>query len=126
MADITLFALGHERVRWLSARVLTIGANVANADTPGYKAQDVSAFSGALDSARLSMQRTRSSHLEAVPGPAGNYDVVPRPSGETKHSGNTVSLEAEMALLGEARGQQAAVTGVLGAFHRMLLSSVKA
>ena len=67
----------------------------------------------------------RVGHIEPEVGSSRGYDFVMRQSTETKYSGNTVSLEVEMASLGDARSQQSLTTGVLGAFHRMLLSSSK-
>lgn len=125
MQDLAVFSLGHERSRWLAARVAAVAANVANADTPGYRARDVPSFKSALEGARTEMARTRAGH-QAPDSVAGDrYGVVLREQPIEKHSGNSVAIEAEMATLGEVRGQQAAVTGILGAFHRMLLASVR-
>lgn len=71
------------------------------------------------------MSRTSSMHLTPTQFGARAYDLVARPSDVPKHSGNTVSLETELTALGDARSQHSAVSGVVSAFHRMLLSSVK-
>ncbi|MGE0629211.1 MAG: flagellar basal body protein [Hyphomicrobiaceae bacterium] len=125
MQDLALFAIGHERGRWLAARVSALATNVANADTPGYQPRDVASFDAALKVAAVQMDRTEPGHLGAGGAVGGSYELVPRASGVTKHSGNSVSLESEMASLGEARSQQSAVTSILGTFHRFLLASVK-
>lgn len=125
MESLAVFSLGHERSRWLAARVAAVAANVANADTPGYRARDIPSFKSAMEGARMEVARTREGH-QVPDGVAGErYGVVMRDQPIEKHSGNSVSIEAEMATLGEARGQQTAVAGILGAFHRMLLASVR-
>jgi flagellar basal-body rod protein FlgB len=121
MEHATLFTLGFERSRWLAARIATSAGNVANADTPGYRTREVASFEAAMNGIRVEIGRTHRSHIAPEHAPSHRYGSLPR-AGTEKHSGNNVSLEAEMASLGEARSQQSALTGVLGAFHRMLLA----
>lgn len=83
------------------ARMAVIAENVANADTPGYKAKDVPAFSEVYEAEGLEMRATRPGHLSApaqsaAPGP----EVA---SGHEAPNGNSVSLEAEMVKSVEAR-----------------------
>jgi flagellar basal-body rod protein FlgB len=125
MMDLAVFSIGHARSRWLATRAAVTATNVANADTPGYKPKDVAPFESALRTAATEMGRTRSSHIGSHEGSRGGFGVVLRATTEGKHSGNRVSLETEMATLGETRSQQALATGIIGAFHRMLLSSVR-
>lgn len=125
MQDMAVFRIGYERTRWLAARVAAVASNVANADTPGYRARDVPTFEDALDGVRVQVVRTSARHLAPEQAAGDRYGFVLRDQVGEKHSGNSVSLDAEMATLGEARGQQAAVAGVIGAFHRMLLASVR-
>lgn len=125
MHDLTLFAIASQRNRWLATRSAAIADNIANADTPGFKARDVPSFEAALTSSAAAVMRTDTKHLapSQFGGPA--FDLVARASDATKHSGNTVSLESELTNLGEVRSQHSAVTGIVAAFHRMLLSSTK-
>ena len=74
-----------------------IARNVANADTPGYRAQDVASFSetyrSSSDSAALRV--TRPGHVDAsAPGPAQARPVDA--PGSSAPNGNTVSIETEM------------------------------
>jgi flagellar basal-body rod protein FlgB len=71
------------------------------------------------------MLKTNANHLAPTQFGARSFDVVARPGEVPKHSGNTVSLETELANLGETRSQHSVVSGVIGAFHRMLLTSVR-
>lgn len=125
MDDLALFSIASDRNRWLATRSAALADNIANADTPGFKARDVPSFEAALNSANVAMLRTDSNHLAPTQFGARAFDLVQRPGEVPKHSGNTVSLEMELASLGEVRSQHSLVSGIIGAFHRMLLSSVR-
>lgn len=125
MNDLAVFRIGHERARWLGARVAVVASNVANADTPEYRARDISPFDAVLGEARFEMRRSSPSHLTPPQELETRFGVRLREGATEKHSGNSVFLEAEMATLGEVKGQQSAVTAILGSFHRLLLSSTR-
>jgi flagellar basal-body rod protein FlgB len=48
MRVIHLFDLASQQARWLSARHIAVASNIANANTPGYKAADVPPFETAV------------------------------------------------------------------------------
>lgn len=77
-------------------RQRTVSQNIANADTPGYAARDVSAFSDVFRTeAAEPMRVTRAGHI----GADGRVDVdagLRRDPGTTSPNGNSVSLEDEM------------------------------
>jgi flagellar basal-body rod protein FlgB len=125
MHDLTLFAIASQRNRWLATRSAAIADNIANADTPGFKARDVPSFESVLTSGTVGVTRTDMKHLAPAQFGARAFDLIARATDATKHSGNTVSLESELTNLGEVRSQHSAVTGIVSAFHRMLLSSVR-
>jgi flagellar basal-body rod protein FlgB len=86
-----------------SARQNALAANIANADTPGYRRVDVdfhSALAAAMGSANPSAALTSTSFSPKVD----------RSAGATRADGNTVDIDAESAKLA-ANGleQQAAV-----------------
>ncbi|WP_333816096.1 FlgB family protein [Tabrizicola sp.] len=83
------------------ARMAVIAENVANADTPGYKARDVPAFADIYEEAGLEMRTTRPGHLSAPSQTAAPIPDVAR--GHDSPNGNSVSLEAEMVKSVEAR-----------------------
>jgi flagellar basal-body rod protein FlgB len=83
------------------ARMSVIAENVANADTPGYKAQDIPAFSDVFAEAGDPMRATRSGHMTAAsPQALPQADIV---RGHESPNGNSVSLEAEMVKSVQAR-----------------------
>jgi len=86
-----------------AARQELIASNIANADTPHYKARDIdfaSALQGAMtgDGAKLQMAITSNKHLgdasgESVMGAPVLYRNVLQPSAD----GNTVDMDVERA-----------------------------
>lgn len=125
MQDLAIFSVSSQRSRWLAARISVISNNIANADTPGFKASDVAAFDAAMETAARTTARTNPDHLSPAGASPGLFDIIARDGGAQKHSGNTVNLEGEMMQLGEVRSQHSLVSGVISAFNRMLLQSVR-
>ena len=115
----------HALLPAVGARVTVVsGPDVDEAGTV-VGTRDVPSFEAALTSSNVAVMRTDAKHLAPSQFGARTFDLVARATDATKHSGNTVSLESELANLGEVRSQHSAVTGIVSAFHRMLLSSVK-
>lgn len=84
-------------------------SNVANANTPGYKAQKLD-FEQALHDAidpheSNALQATRSEHFSnsAVPPDEDSPDIYENPDGVINESGNSVNMEREMAELAQNR-----------------------
>ena len=49
MQPVYLLDLATQQARWATVRQATIAGNIANANTPGYTAQDIQSFSAVLD-----------------------------------------------------------------------------
>lgn len=125
MSELALFRLASDRTRYLSARTAVISSNIANADTPGFKARDLPSFSDMLGKGGGALVSTHSGHLEVGLLQGAAASTVERASGDQKHSRNTVNLEREASQLGEARSQHLLTSSVVAAFHRMLVAAVK-
>jgi flagellar basal-body rod protein FlgB len=125
MSPIHLFSVTSRANHWLTVRQSTIAENVANANTPGFKAQDVKPFENVLDNMTLAMATTRAEHVSHAPAGFARTEVTPDEGVEVLHSGNTISLEKEMAKAGEVNRSFALNTSVVKAFHRMLMASTK-
>jgi flagellar basal-body rod protein FlgB len=126
MQDMAIFAIASQRTRWLATSSANLASNIANADTPGYVARDVVPFDTALASAGLAMSQTTPGHVAPSAAELRVFETVPRDAAAGKHSGNSVSLDTELMSLGEVRSEHMKVTGVVGAFNRMLMSISKA
>lgn len=125
MEPVNIFALSSQHNRWLSIRQTAVAQNIANANTPGYKAVDVEPFEAALDSTRLEMMRTRADHLTPTGRAAADGEMVEDASWEIVHSGNSVNYEQQLMKSGEIGGAFARNTSVVKAFHRMLMASAR-
>jgi flagellar basal-body rod protein FlgB len=87
-----LLDLAASAAKHAARRSAVIANNVANADTPGFRALDVAPFSPDLG-AEMPMRATRPGHLgAATEGPRSRTieDVTPDPNG------NTVTLEDQI------------------------------
>ncbi|MEN6475106.1 MAG: flagellar basal body rod protein FlgB [Syntrophaceae bacterium] len=75
------------------SRQAVISSNLANQDTPGYKAKDIS-FDEHLRS-RLALKRTNTNHRQTEEGSI-NYRTYTDPYERIGNDGNTVDLDREM------------------------------
>ena len=85
-----------------AARQELIASNIANADTPNYKAKDIdfaSALQGALSgsASRLQMATTAGSHLNAASKGVLGAPVMYRAAVQPSADGNTVDMDVERA-----------------------------
>ena len=81
--------------RHAGARQAITATNMANADTPNYRAQSIAPFSETFDGMQSTgLRATRTNHLQA--GSAGSNAQITFSDAESSPNGNTVSLEQEM------------------------------
>ena len=125
MDPVNLFSIASKHNRWLSVRESAVAQNIANVNTPGYKALDVEPFEAALAATRLAMARTRPEHLNPAGENLAAQEMRNEESWQILHSGNNVNLEQQLMKSGEISGSYALNTSVLKTFHRLLLTSSK-
>lgn len=91
-----------------------IAGNIANGDTPHYKARDFdfrAAMAGALHGADLRLARTDAAHLDAKALAAGTPRLQYRTPVQSSIDGNTVEVDAEVGRFSDnAIRYQAALT----------------
>jgi flagellar basal-body rod protein FlgB len=126
VSPIYLFELAARHAQWLSTRQATIAGNIANADTPGFKARDVEPFVEVLEKTQLAMAATAPRQMVSGGTPAEAAGVAEGDSWAIKESGNSVTLEAELLKAGEVNRDFSLNNAVQKSFHRMLMMSVKA
>ena len=93
MQPLQLFDTAFRRNEWLAQRQSLISANIANANTPGYKAKDIESFDDVMRKA-MPMSVTDPQHL-SVGDSAGVARNANTDEAEVLESGNNVSLEEE-------------------------------
>lgn len=104
--DKTMMAL-QKALKFRQLRQEIISSNIANANTPGYKAKRVQfeqALARALDvDGNLAMNVNDERHYDVGSGGFANLEpeIIQDPNGEVNENGNTVSMEDEVALMNE-------------------------
>lgn len=98
---LELTAMAQAMSSHAGARMGAIARNIANADTPGYKAMDLPDFAETYAAGLGEMRVTRAGHLG---GAATGFDPVAQAgSGMAAPNGNSVSLEQEMVKAASVR-----------------------
>jgi flagellar basal-body rod protein FlgB len=88
-----------------AGRQAATAANVANADTPGYRAGDLRPFAESYRGAgAFALRTTRSAHLPSS-APEPSRAVVRDAGTEPSPNGNSVSLETELVRSASAKRQ---------------------
>jgi flagellar basal-body rod protein FlgB len=120
-STIGLFALAEQKLAWIDARQRVLAQNVANADTPGYRARDVAPFASWLGRTDLSPVRTNPLHLAGFS--AGSSASV-QPVSERAPDGNAVGLEEQMTKIADDEGAQALVGNLWKSYMGMFMTAL--
>lgn len=121
-----VFGVISKHVNWASQRHAVAAANVANLDTPGFRAKQVSPFELEINATAMRLMRTAPAHLSTTgEGRSVGFEVIEQSSPDETHSGNNVSVEGEMRVIGEAARAVSGNTALYKLFHRMAMSAVK-
>jgi flagellar basal-body rod protein FlgB len=102
--NMPLLAALSKKISWLTARQKVVTENVANADTPGFKASDLRPLDFRKELAevthsstpKLAPTTTDPRHLVGTEAAARLDPVVEKTTTDRDINGNTVSLEDEM------------------------------
>ena len=97
LQDTSFFRIASERMKWLSARQTVISENIANANTPEYKAREVVGFEEAMGRTRQStgVVVTNANHISGTAPSGGVRTAADESAWETGMDGNTVVLEQQ-------------------------------
>lgn len=125
MEPVYLFGLAATQARYLAIRQAAVAENVANANTPGYKALEVAPFSAVYDAAGVQMATTNSEHLSTDPFDLASIAEKDSTPWEVTYSGNSVSLDQEMLNANEVNRDYSLNMAISKAFNQMLTMSVK-
>ena len=120
LPDVPLFNALSQRMRWLDARQSVLSQNVANADSPGYSAQDLKApdfsalLKGGTGNAGVSLRVTDPRHIGGTG--AGDIDFSKlqetTPDTQANPTGNTVSIDNEMIKVADTQAQYQAASNL--------------
>jgi flagellar basal-body rod protein FlgB len=102
---IETLRMASEMALHAAGRQAAVAANVANADTPGYRAGDLRGFAETYRAGgTLALRTTRLDHVQTS-GALRDAVVVPDERAEPSPNGNTVSLETELVRSASAKRQ---------------------
>jgi flagellar basal-body rod protein FlgB len=122
VSPVYVFDLAAQHARWATVRQAVITGNIANANTSGYTAEDITPFSAVLDDAAgVSMARTNPGHIDISDASSANDAAT----WEVKDSGNPVKLDTELMKADDTSRSFALDTSIVRAFNRMLMASVR-
>ena len=127
MQPIQLFALASRQAEWLSVRQEVVATNIANANTPEFRAKDITPFNAVLAETQGSMARTHPGHL-AASRYSQDIEVSEKDLNNEiglQESGNTVALSEELSKTGEIKRQYELSTSLVKSFHSMMHMTVR-
>ncbi len=123
--SMSFFQLASQRMQWLGAGQQVVAENIANADTPGFKARSISPFAELVDGARTSGVRTTHANHISSGGPAGGVRVTPDEAAwETSIDGNSVVLEQQTLRSSEISEDYQLATLLYAKGHQLLTLAV--
>jgi flagellar basal-body rod protein FlgB len=121
------FAQHEQALHFRARRNEVLSSNIANADTPGYKARDVD-FSTALKSAQggnLQLQKTSALHSAGNPSRTSGGELMYRVPTQPSLDGNTVQADVEQAAFAENAVQYRAILTFLNGTIQTLRYALK-
>lgn len=108
-----------QRMAYLAKNQAVISKNLANADTPGYKAMELREPAGTSRGGLV--LKTTSPHHMSMSGKSGKYTAVRQKDAyETAPNGNNVSIEEQMVKMSENSRQYQVSVNVLRRINGLL------
>jgi flagellar basal-body rod protein FlgB len=125
MESVQLFELASRQAEWLSTRQTLISGNIANANTPGFRAKDTTAFESVLQNSQLPMKATNPLHFIDSGSDAYAVETEVNKGSATQLSGNSVDLSEELMKQGSIKRDYDLNTAIVKAFNKMILATVR-
>ncbi len=113
------------------ARQQILTANVANEETPGYRARDLAFVDELAKAVRgqpaANPQSTHAGHFGTAGDPVSQVRgrIIELPAGELPLDANSVNLELEMAKLTDNSGKYSSVAEILALRLRQILTAIR-
>jgi len=123
--NIEIMQTAQAMARHAVARQTLVARNVANADTPGYRASDMPDFAETYRASQggTALRATRPGHLEYGADSAAAARAIDTRT-EAAPNGNTVSIEDEMVKAAELRQQHDMAMAIYGKARDILRASL--
>lgn len=102
---LNVFKMAYAMSTHAGQRQAVIAKNIANADTPEYRAKDIESFQDSYaTSADTGMRASRAGHIDKLSGPETGWSVH-TPDAPLDPNGNSVSVELEILKSVETKRQ---------------------
>jgi len=123
---LEIFQMASAMARHAETRQALTARNIANADTPGYKARDLASFADTYkqQTDSTSLRNTRKGHISDVGGSFNSSSTIVAGRGSESPNGNNVSLEAEMMKSAEISGHHKRAMAIYKSSLGILRSSL--
>jgi len=118
ISDSAILAALRRQMTVAAARQVAAAGNLANVDTPGYRAKEVT-FEEALGRRIGVLAATSPAHL-AAGLEDDNGITVQEVAGPARRDGNTVQIDRELLTMGRAAGDFAAAQTAMAAKFRLV------
>ena len=136
ITNLPMFGMLKGRLNWVGQRQQVISQNIANADTPQYRARDIEEFDFKktlrahapknANGGGMSMRVTHPMHITGGgESSASAASTVDRRPYETAPDGNSVILEEQMVKMNEAAVQHSTMVGLYRKHLQMIRSVVR-
>jgi len=128
--NLTLFKMAMTKMDWASQRQKVLAQNVANADTPDYKAKDLKKvdFRKVLENMNptpVKVAQTNSAHLPGtIPQQEAFRSNTPFKPYEESPDANEVTLEDQMEKVGQARADYTTAVSLMEAQLKMFKTAI--
>ena len=131
LSKLTLFKIMNGRMKHLGARQSVIAENIANANTPNYKAKDIQGQSFqemvASSGAKVPMKTTNAGHISTGSSGAASMQGIVKSQNtyETSPDGNNVVLEEQLLKQMEVAKSYKHVTSIYKKHLGMIRMAIK-
>jgi flagellar basal-body rod protein FlgB len=124
--SMSFFQLASQRMQWLGAHQQVVAENIANADTPGFKARSVSPFAEMVDGARSGggVKTTHAGHITGGGQTGGVRVTSDETPWENSIDGNSVVLEQQTLMASEISENYQLAAQLYGKGHQLLTLAV--
>lgn len=125
LSKLSVIHTASKKMEWLAERQKVVAENVANADTPRFKAKETDSFETFLGNAKTSIGTniTNSKHISSRGGSALRI-VEDQYAWTQKPNGNTVSLEQQTIKSAEIRDMHGLATTLYKKSYAMYKTAI--
>jgi flagellar basal-body rod protein FlgB len=111
-ASIGLLDLAEQRLKYLGARQGVLAENVANADTPAWKAKDLQPFAAVLEGTGFNARSPTQTNPMHLRGTMADTPGLTTLRGEQAPDGNQISLDQQLEKIAQTDSDHEAVTAI--------------